>query len=424
MFIEFGLINYKLIIPFIYPVLSPIREYLMEDANSTYELFTIFCGYVFSGLFYIFIKCRMKKRKIPKTKEEKEKEKEKEHEKKTEQKKIKNFQKAKTNDLPNDYLNAINKPSYIVKKESKEIIAEHPAVRILLLAIVNFMAFSIDIISYETINAEFKIEFSLFFNTFFYVVLSKIVLKGEIYQHHKFSLYIIIICATLLSLVHLILIVREDKYDSSILTTFAYLIIYNFFYALYDVMNKKYLSHYTDSPYNLMFKVGSVNLILIIIFERIARKVIYNKDQFIMEGIFDKIKDKLENPLIIFFDIVSAFIWMGGAQMTIYFFTPCHFIISESLSTIIVSFRGEKFDSIVMKTFFIITSSIVVFSSFIYNEVLIINIGSLAKNTKKKLEIRERQERDTTFQRQLMAVSGDNDSEGRESSNISAHPEN
>ena len=157
MFIELGLINYKLIIPFIYPVLSPIREILMEDANLFYELFTIFSGYAISGLAYGFIKCRMKKRKIPKTKEEKEKE----HEKKVEQKKIKNFQKTNTNDIPNDYLNAINKPSYIVKKESNEIIAEHPTIRILLLAIVNFIAFSIDVISYEVINQQFKTEFFL-----------------------------------------------------------------------------------------------------------------------------------------------------------------------------------------------------------------------------------------------------------------------
>lgn len=63
MWIELGIINYKLIIPFIYPFLYQIRRLIHgEGEKPFYEFFTNYCGYLFSGLIYLIIVCRMKKR--------------------------------------------------------------------------------------------------------------------------------------------------------------------------------------------------------------------------------------------------------------------------------------------------------------------------------------------------------------------------
>ena len=63
MWIEFGDINYKLIIPFIYPFLYQIRKLIHQnDDKAFYEFFTNYCGYFFSGLIYLIIVCRMRKR--------------------------------------------------------------------------------------------------------------------------------------------------------------------------------------------------------------------------------------------------------------------------------------------------------------------------------------------------------------------------
>ena len=78
----------------------------------------------------------------------------------------------------------------------------------------------------------------------------------------------------------------------------------------------------------------------------------------------------------------------------VFYFSPTLFmitdIISPFLSWIILSIiNGEKFINII---FNIIGYSIVLFSSFIYNEIIIFNFFDLNKNTKKYLDERQREE--------------------------------
>ena len=62
MWLEFGIINYKLIIPFIYPFFYQVRRLIHNsDKKPFYEFFTNYCGYLFSGLVYFIIISRMKK---------------------------------------------------------------------------------------------------------------------------------------------------------------------------------------------------------------------------------------------------------------------------------------------------------------------------------------------------------------------------
>ena len=63
MWIECGIINYKLIIPFIYPVFFQIRLIIHKDEKKPLlKFFTNYLGYLFSGLIYLIIKYRMKKK--------------------------------------------------------------------------------------------------------------------------------------------------------------------------------------------------------------------------------------------------------------------------------------------------------------------------------------------------------------------------
>ena len=63
MIIEPGIITYKLIIPLIYPFLYQIRRYIHKtDEKPFYEFFTNYCGYLLSGLIYLIVKYRMKKK--------------------------------------------------------------------------------------------------------------------------------------------------------------------------------------------------------------------------------------------------------------------------------------------------------------------------------------------------------------------------
>ena len=63
MWIECGIINYKLLIPFIYPIFHPIRIIIHKDAErAVLESFVTYIGYLLSGFIYLIIKCRMGKK--------------------------------------------------------------------------------------------------------------------------------------------------------------------------------------------------------------------------------------------------------------------------------------------------------------------------------------------------------------------------
>ena len=69
MLIEFGILNYKLIIPLIYPFFYQIRRIIHKDSKPFYELFTNFLGYLFGGLIYLIVKYRIRKTANKKGKE-------------------------------------------------------------------------------------------------------------------------------------------------------------------------------------------------------------------------------------------------------------------------------------------------------------------------------------------------------------------
>ena len=64
MWIEFGIINYKLILPFVYPFLFQIRKFIHKnDKRAFYEFFTNYLGYLSHGIVYLIILKRTQKRR-------------------------------------------------------------------------------------------------------------------------------------------------------------------------------------------------------------------------------------------------------------------------------------------------------------------------------------------------------------------------
>ena len=85
-------------------------------------------------------------------------------------------------------------------------------------------------------------------------------------------------------------------------------------------------------------------------------------------------------------ELFASFITLAGIQLTIYFFTPCHFFISESISQIISTIYDNYLEdfSHVERVIIFIFFFIIIFAAFIYNEIIIINVFNLSKNTKKR----------------------------------------
>ena len=169
-------------------------------------------------------------------------------------------------------------------------------------------------------------------------------------------------------------------------------------YALFNTLEKYYFNTYMGSPYHLMFFVGLISLCIIVPYE-IITVLAASKDE-LYNGIFYQIELNFKSnklyPLIFIGDIISAFFWVAGIHLTVYFFTPCHFITSEAISQILSTLIGNtlKERTITIKIIIYALFGIIFLASLIYNEVFIINFWDLGKNTKKHIIERERIEKE------------------------------
>ena len=142
-----------------------------------------------------------------------------------------------------------------------------------------------------------------------------------------------------------------------------------------------------DSPYHFMFIMGLFALTFILLYE-IITVLIFGIDRN-FNGVFFQFRENIKKYnywyiLLFIADILSAFIWGPSIQLTVYFFTPCHIIISESLSQIVSTIvNGMIIDFPVgIRAIIYIFFVIIIFATLLYNEVIDINICNLNKDTK------------------------------------------
>ena len=404
MWIEFGIINYKLIIPFIYPFFFQVRRLIHKEGEKPFFLtFTNYLGYLFAGLIYLIIVYRTKKK----------------------QKKIaltnpKNRKTQTVMELENISLSddssdltvetikeiKIRKNSCIenqIKIEKTKIdkkIMKKKYLFILGLSLIYLIPMFLDSYCSSNKNMNFKTSssISLFFSIIFYIPLSRFILGHKIHRHQILSVSIIIVC----NIISIILILYGENDYSNMAINLGLMAAIIFLYASYNVLETKFFNVYMTSPYYLMFIIGAISLTLIIIYE-IITCLAFSIDE-IFNGVFYQLKKNFQEiklyPLIFIGDIISAFLWLVGIHLTIYFFTPCHFITSESISQILSTIINNTLEaySVTVKIITYILFVIIIFASFIYNEIIILNFCSLNVNTKKHIVQRSNSEADLIFQ--------------------------
>jgi len=392
MLLECGIINYKIIIPIIYPIFYQIRRLIHKDEEKPFlKFFVNYLGYLFSGLIYLFIKWRMKK-KIPMS--------------------DKNINNKETNIVIlelNDELIPDSDDNNVVKsqkvKSLKEIKKENIQIDlnkekkkmkkkylfIFLLVIIYLIPVLLD--AFNQYDVKTSSSVSLLFTIISYVILGRLILGMKIYLHQIFSSII-----NLISCIAIILLVfigeKHENLFLSLLFIFAIVVMY----CLFNNLVKKYFNTFMGSPYYIMFIIGLMSICLILPYE-IITVLAFGKDTK-FNGIFYQMEKNFEKnklyPLIFIADILTAFFLIAGIILTIYFFTPCHFIISESISQIISTFIGQNLKelSTTRQVFIYILFFIIFLGSLIYNEIFIINICSLSKNTQKYIIKRQKEETD------------------------------
>ena len=176
-----------------------------------------------------------------------------------------------------------------------------------------------------------------------------------------------------------------------ILNSIIYYFIYSFVFCLYDILGKKYMNDLYKTPYLMMLVIRIVDSLLLIIYDIIAYN--FNRD---LSGIIIGFKNNITsvgNFFAFVLDIILTFIWNLGIWLTVYYFSPCHFFISEYISEYIIYLSDIR----TLKSDFYSTTNIIIFSFvyfinffcfLVFNEVIILNFCNLDYNTKKR--IRER----------------------------------
>ena len=370
MLIELGIISYQLILPLIYPFTYHIRRIIHQNDKPFYDIFTSFLGYLLSGIVFIIIEHRTKRSSCEfRNKFENQTE---------------NFKRHNT-------FEQIDEKNKIKKKEKNERRIKGKYLYIFMLNLIYLIPIFLEAFTIEYINKNFKSSVYLFYIIFFYILFSRIILHIRIYNHQMLSIIMIIICIPILLLFYF---TNDEQKDKSLLFSSFFLFFTSSLYSLFDILEKRYYIKYMDSPYHFMFIIGFISLCILIPYEILTLFLFGENTNF--NGIFYQIKNNYNKysylyPLLFLGDILVSFFWVAGMNLTFYFLQPCHFIISESLSQIISTFITGSIQkySTNIKIIIYILYVIIIIATLIYNEIIIINIGNLSVNTKKKIISRE-----------------------------------
>ena len=390
MLIELSEFNLKLLIPLIFPIFKRIEDYskkaYIKEENQLFKTFRYFLSYIFAFIPFLIIKFRTKNA--------------------NEKNKILEINKIDTNSTRNFTITN----SIVILKEKKIQLRKLKSFLFLFsLCILGLFCYFYRFLFEISEFAEEKQSIGIFFEIADYVVLSRFILKQKLYKHNFVSAGIISAILMILFIISFPYI--ETKY---IFRSFAYYFFFSLCFGSYDILGKRYMINFFVSPYYLMFIIGSINVILMIIYELFA--YFLNPD---VSGIIIGFKNNVDNIGKFFLFILDIFlegIWNLGIWLTVYYLTPCHYFISEYISEYVYYMISaleslEGFYSKINIAIFSISYFINFFCCLVFNEVIILNFFGLDFNTKKRIEQRIREEHISMDKINLVELNEDKPSE-------------
>ena len=266
----------------------------------------------------------------------------------------------------------------------KNLLKEYILIIFLGFLVVIFELFSIFILD----EMKYVFEERLYF-LFFIPLFSKLILKEDILKHQYFSLIIAIIGISLV-IIPVALIVGNNNILANILNL-AGAICYSLFLVLI-----KYITHtYYISPLKMSFIFGLISVGFIFFGFMIYSLIEFGDLSYFKDSLdFSEVDNKGLISLYIILCFIFATILQFLTLLVIFYFSPILLmvtdIISPMLTWIVSTIEGEReLPGVVLNP---IGYLIVLFSSLIYNEIIIFNFCGLSENTKKFVEIRLNEE--------------------------------
>ena len=197
MLITFGILNKKLLIPFIFPFFVKLRRFIRDEEykqikNPFFKIFCTFLSLTLCGLLYLIILYQTRSKKNTGNKNN--------------VKNVKNLSKAfllvKNNTVKEKELIDLNEidseknPIENEEKKMKKLQRKKQFLFIVLITFIFLIATSIHEIWKEAqkISSEFRQTIGVIFELIFLTSFSIIILKYQIYLHQKFSFSILVLC--------------------------------------------------------------------------------------------------------------------------------------------------------------------------------------------------------------------------------------
>ena len=357
--VTFAKLNKFFLIPFLTPISSILVTYFYELIDETnviknkmfIEVIYEELSYVAVGLLYFVSYFKLKPNK------EKEKEKE--------------FG-IQQNSSPIKYIYNEENRNYDLKQVSFVVI------------LLSLILETTEIIYYYIDENKNNFTDSLYY-LLFIPLLSKYILKEKIYKHQYLSL-IIAIFGSVFLIIPVCLVINTDDIVSNIVT-----FIYVFMFSLFVILIKRLNQKNYISVFKLCLLFGILSIILHCLGFFIYSLIKYH-DLSYFKDCFDSSEDKNIFIIILYFIInfIAMIIENLLQLLTVLYFSPNLIIITYFLNPMIewiikiVSEGGSIPEDAIYPIGFIIE----LFSSLIYNEIIILNFCGLSQNTKKYVEQR------------------------------------
>lgn len=259
----------------------------------------------------------------------------------------------------------------------------------IILILMSFL-FALNVFYGQVYVINYTVLDTRFYEILFISLLSKIILKKELYRHQIFSILISFIGFIFLFIPIVLIITRKDLLINIIL------IFNSLSYSLHLVLLKYITCKYFISPYACCFIIGIYSTIFLLII-LIVHSLAINGD---LSNLSNSFKISITGKKIKFYGllILSHIIYSITqylVYMTIYFFSPMIFIITQIIYPLlrytinIIEGQDYKvFDLI----FNIIGYLILLFAISIYHETIILNFCKLNQDTKIFIVKRQREE--------------------------------
>ena len=386
MCMKFGIFNYKHSIIFLSPFIYSTKKFFVknkEKRNSFYADFINFLSLIFCGSLHLISTILSKS--------------EKEQNKKLPDKKkeLNSLNENKTNNSLKAQL--IESMKIEIEERKKKIKKISQIFFIIFLSSLQMAGEIIQKISLKHVNQKFNNNLLVILELFFFIIFSMIFLNFTLYLHQYAALGLFLAC-------HIIFLFytlyyknnnddNDDNDDITIINfykSFLYIFSYEKLYCLLNVLGKKYLNLFNDSVYLFLFKIGIIGLPPLLIYDAIANLCDFSEEY---HGIFHTIFHDFEFWKFLR-DLIYSMMVDIGIWLTIYYFSPCHYIILDILYNflaIIIDYIKNEDDKYTKeeKITFLIFYPILIFDVLVFNEFIILKFLGLSKNTRLSLMERE-----------------------------------